>query len=239
VTFHCAQASNRNMKPLAAIASATLALVVLASASAQRGGAARGGFSAHSAPSLHPSFAPSYTARSYPGPAFRYSGRPFAATPRIAVAPSAARPAFYSLRRPPIADRRRYDSRVAVPYAYPGVYADYGFIDPGYTDVPYGDASTQPIYPDPGLDQQPAQQPVLSPRYAAPPQPPPAEEEAVTLVFKDGRPSEQIHNYMLTRTMLYVRDQHRRDIPVAQLDLAATQKANQDNGVEFALPSAN
>lgn len=130
-----------------------------------------------------------------------------------------------------------------MPYAYPGFYADYGFLDPGYTDaIPYDDASAQPMYPDPGLEQQaqqpaPAPLPANSPRYASPPQP--AEEEAVTLVFKDGRPNEQIHNYMLTRSMLYVRDQHRHDIPVAQLDLAATQKANQDNGVEFALPSAN
>ena len=36
VTFHRLQASNSNMKPLAAIATATLALAVVASASAQR-----------------------------------------------------------------------------------------------------------------------------------------------------------------------------------------------------------
>ena len=51
---------------------------------------------------------------------------------------------------------------------------------------------------------------------SAPPQP-----YAVTLVFKDGRPSEQIHNYLLTRTTLYVQDQHRRDIALDQLDLSA------------------
>jgi len=243
------------MKPLRAIASATLALAIFASvpasAYAQRGGAARGGFSAHSTPSFHSSFAPS--ARSYSGPAYRYSGPSFApasriiSAPRIAVAPSVARPAFYSLRRPPVVDRRRYAPRLAgaLPYAYPGLYADYGFLDPGYTGAtPYDDAPTQPIYPDPSLEQQAQQQtptppPAPSTRYVSPPQPVPTEEEAVTLIFKDGRPDELIHNYMLTRTMLYVRDQHRRDIPVAQLDLAATQKANQDNGVEFALPSAN
>jgi hypothetical protein len=63
-------------------------------------------------------------------------------------------------------------------------------------------------------------------------------EDAVTLVFKDGRPPEQIHNYLLTRTTLYVRDQHGRDIPLDQLDLAATQKLNHDAGVDFQLPEA-
>jgi len=239
------------MKPLAAIASATLALAFVSSAPlvahAQRGGAAHSGSSsARSAPSFHSSFAPS--ARSFSGPAYRYSGPSFAApritsAPRFTVAPSAARPAFYNLRRPPVTDRRRYAPRVAVavPYTYPVVYPDYGWLDPGYTDaVSYDAASAQPIYPDPNLQQQEPEPPPPQPsNYAPSRQPAPPEEDAVTLVFKDGRPSEQIHNYMLTRTMLYVRDAHRRDIPVDQLDLAATQKANQSNGVEFALPTGN
>jgi len=148
-----------------------------------------------------------------------------------------------------VTDRRRYVPGIglASPYAYPLAYSDYGWLDPGYLDpgyreaVPYDQASAQPTYPDPSLQQQPEPVPPLADtrRYAPSRQPAPPEEEAVTLVFKDGRPSEQIHNYMLTRTMLYVRDQHRRDIPVDQLDLAATEKANQSNGVEFALPTGN
>jgi len=239
------------MKPLAT-ASAALALAFVAaapaSASAQRGGAARGGVSARSAPSFHSTFAPS--ARSFSGPAYRYSGPSFAPAPRPTPASrfAAARPSFYSLRRPPVSYRRHYPERVgvAVPYAYPLAYPDYGWIDPGYPDytdvVSYDDASAQPVYPDPGLQQQAEPTPpqhASTLRYAPPPQPALPEEEAVTLIFKDGRPSEQIHNYALTRTMLYVRDQHRRDIPVDQLDLAATQKANQANGIEFALPAAN
>lgn len=233
------------MKPLTVIASAAIALAFVASASAQRGGAARGGFSARSAPSFHSNFAPS---AHYSGPAYRYSGPAFSAS-RVTVAPG-ARSSIYSLRRPTTIDRRRpYAPRVgiAAPYGYPGIYAgygDYGYIDPGYTDAaPYDDASTQPMYPDPEPQpeveqQQAAPPPASNRRRATPPQPAPAQEDTVTLVFKDGRPSEQIHNYMLTRTMLYVRDQNRRDIPVDQLDLVATKKANQANGVEFALPSA-
>jgi hypothetical protein len=70
------------------------------------------------------------------------------------------------------------------------------------------------------------------------PAPAPDPEEPITLIFKDGRPPLHIRNYALTRTMLYVRDQHHQDIPVAQLDLAATQKANEDTGVDFQLPVA-
>jgi len=60
--------------------------------------------------------------------------------------------------------------------------------------------------------------------------------DAVTLVFKDGRAPEKIHNYALTRTTLYVTDGRRREIPVASLDLAATEKVNHAAGVQFQLP---
>jgi hypothetical protein len=61
----------------------------------------------------------------------------------------------------------------------------------------------------------------------------------VTLVFKDGSPTEEIHNYLLTRTTLYVQDEHRREIPVDDLDLGATQKINKSNGVDFQLPGSS
>ncbi len=64
-----------------------------------------------------------------------------------------------------------------------------------------------------------------------------AQSEAVTLVFKDGRPSEQVHNYLMTRTTIYVQDEHRHSIPVDQLDMAATAKTNQDAGVDFQVPT--
>jgi hypothetical protein len=60
--------------------------------------------------------------------------------------------------------------------------------------------------------------------------------DAVTLVFKDGRAPETIHNYALTRTTLYVTDGRRREIPVAALDWAATEKVNHAAGVRFQLP---
>jgi hypothetical protein len=69
--------------------------------------------------------------------------------------------------------------------------------------------------------------------------PEPAAEDAVTLVFKDGRPSEQIHNYMLTQTTLYVQDQRRHQIAVADIDVPATEKVNRDAGIDFQLPAGS
>ena len=98
-------------------------------------------------------------------------------------------------------------------------------------DGPYGyDADSAP------QEQPGPRMPYSPPSDWAQPSPVPESVEAVTLVFKDGRPPEQIHNYILTRTKLYVRDQRLRVIPTDQLDVAATAKVNQDAGVDFQLP---
>jgi hypothetical protein len=65
---------------------------------------------------------------------------------------------------------------------------------------------------------------------------PAADEDAVTLIFKDGRPAEHIHNYAMTRTTLYVQGPHHREIPMDELDLPATEKANSKAGVSFEVP---
>lgn len=145
--------------------------------------------------------------------------------------------------------------RAGVSYVLPG----YGWVSPyvlGYPDDSgYDDSSAppdngsayapdgyaDPQEPDQGQYPQQAQLPPWQPEPLAVPLPPeavPATEQAVTLIFKDGRPAEQIHNYLLTRTTLYVDDQHRRAIPTDELDLVATAKANQDAGVDFQLPNA-
>jgi len=141
--------------------------------------------------------------------------------------------------------RRPYRSPYAarIPYALPVGVGPY-FI--GYPDaLGYDDSSTSPDYAPEGYDTQPVDQGQPAPPWpygttsdSSHQSPVPDSEEAVTLVFKDGRPPEQIHNYLLTRTTLYVGDQHRRDIPIDQLDLVATAKVNHDAGVEFHLPDA-
>ena len=64
----------------------------------------------------------------------------------------------------------------------------------------------------------------------------PAASQALTVIFKDGRPPEQVHNYMLTANTLTVLDQNRHDIPVDQINLEATAQVNIQAGVEFSLP---
>jgi len=61
--------------------------------------------------------------------------------------------------------------------------------------------------------------------------------QPVTLVFKDGRPNQQIRNFLINGNTLTVWDQHPHDIPVDQLNVPATEKINHDAGVDLFLPS--
>lgn len=79
---------------------------------------------------------------------------------------------------------------------------------------------------------------------AAPPPPQPlAQQQAqtvlplpTTLVFLDGK-TERIQNYAIVGKTLWVFNQQRaRKIPVSELNIPATRKANEDHGVEFAVP---
>ena len=126
-----------------------------------------------------------------------------------------------------------------------------GWIGPEYFDYPddYGYDDGSSYTPDSGYaynggyaqpDDQgppPPYEPPVEPAQPSSASAPALENtEAITLVFRDGRASEQIYNYILSRTTLSVLDGRHRDIPVDQLDLAATEKANRDAGVDFRLP---
>ena len=207
--------------------------------------ASHGGFSGHSAPSFRGGFSAS-GARSFTG-APRYIGsRPLSMGPglrRSGPANYLARPVYSAVsayRRPYF---RPYRARVQFVAPFWTGWIGPGFL--GYPDTTgYGYLSAPPDYAEPYESQPPdVSQPATSNLYpeSVEPSRPSSDlesEEAVTLVFKDGRPPEQIHNYVLTRTTIYVRDQHHRDIPLDQLDLAATQRLNHDAGVDFQLPEA-
>jgi hypothetical protein len=60
--------------------------------------------------------------------------------------------------------------------------------------------------------------------------------KTVTVIFNDGRPAEQIHNYLLTSDMLTVFDPQYHEIPLAQVNVAATEQANRAAGVDFRVP---
>jgi hypothetical protein len=203
-----------------------------------RGGPSLGSqFAYHGAQTVvpRPNFLPSTGGRVYPG------------------SPSAARPVAGSpLRRPVYGEPGRRRGAYAFPYGVAVPYGVSGWIGPdypGYYDQPtdagqtYNDQAPPPYYRDDtnGYGTGPAGPPMAPPDsypQAYVPPSPPAVQEAVTLIFKDGRPSEQIHNYILTPQTLYVQDEHRRVIPVDQIDLASTQKANLAAGVEFQMPQA-
>ena len=69
-------------------------------------------------------------------------------------------------------------------------------------------------------------------------EPPATQIRAETvLVFRDRR-SEEIRNYAIAGETLWVFTQQRaRKIPIAELDVPATTKANEDRGIDFRLPS--
>jgi hypothetical protein len=210
-----------------------------------------GGFASHNAPVFRGGSAP--VARSFGGAAQFSSSRFAGATPNrrisgrnpIASAPDRRRGNFGVDR-----DRRPFTRVYGVPVPYVSGYLGPGFLDSSdygpYDDSGYVSPQPPASYPPDQYEAPPpyadqADAPPAAPyrpSYQRPQKlsPQPEEEAAVTLVFKDGRPTEQIHNYMLTRTTLYVQEQHIREIPVDQLDLAATIKVNKDAGVDFQLP---
>jgi hypothetical protein len=64
----------------------------------------------------------------------------------------------------------------------------------------------------------------------------PADQPQTVLVYKDGH-QDEIQNYAVVGEMLYdLSPGHRRKIALADLDLAATVKQNDDRGIDFRLP---
>jgi hypothetical protein len=141
-------------------------------------------------------------------------------------------------------------------YPQPVPQPEYGYPQPapqpGYA-YPYPQpAPAYPAYPEP----QPAPPqgayayPSVPPGYEAyVPQPAPVTPQmqyvpgsasTVILIYKDGRPPEQIQNYLATRSTLTVLDGgRRREIPVSDLNIPATVSANRQTGVDFQLPTAS
>ncbi|HUO24339.1 MAG TPA: hypothetical protein VMU61_01660 [Candidatus Aquilonibacter sp.] len=62
-------------------------------------------------------------------------------------------------------------------------------------------------------------------------------QDPTTLVFKDGHETEVLNYAIVGQTLYDLTPGHRRKIALADLDLAATQRANDSSGVTFLLPS--
>lgn len=155
---------------------------------------------------------------------------------------------------PSNAQRRPY-TRNGVGYRRPYLYAGYpGLI--GYGLLPWGlsngddqDYAQQPDYgnqppvsdyaPEPSGPQLAENAPSpFRPTYPAVQAEPAVHiQPATTLIFNDGRPSVQVHNYAITGSTLYALDDGaRQEIPLSQLNVPATVQANRQAGVDFALP---
>jgi hypothetical protein len=141
------------------------------------------------------------------------------------------------------------------PYYYGGYapYAmDYGDY-PGYTGYVAGtfDASPYPGYPYPAQYAPP-------PNYYSPySSPPPVNSapapqsyqqrrsgrddsasdnaEPTVLVFRDGH-RQEVANYAIMGSTLFVLSGPRSKIPIAELDVPATERVNQSRGIEFHVP---
>ncbi len=142
-----------------------------------------------------------------------------------------------------------YGYTYAVPYYVypsddPGYYGSGGGGSYLYSGPPEGQAppaeqtlhiivDTAPTHPAP--QDQAVEEPSASP--------PPAAQEVrpgvpTILVFRDGHKQDVI-NYAIMGQTVYVFDNRTKKVALADLDVPATIKANDDQGVEFHVPKSN
>ncbi len=136
---------------------------------------------------------------------------------------------------------------------YPYVYANSWDLLPSFMDYPdatgyykAGSDQQQPAAPAPGDGYRPEYAGSADTSYAEPPAPrqysqsPVEPEPALTLIFNDGH-QQTIHNYVLTSGAVVVFDHagsgRQERIPLASLNLAATQQAAEQAGLDFTPPA--
>jgi hypothetical protein len=145
------------------------------------------------------------------------------------------------------------------PYAYGGPVEGQPSADPGGQDQYQGgptifdrrgsgERARNDYADDPPAAPVAKRPPAPEARMEAPdppddPRPAPAESAVASqpntiLVFKDGH-KQEICNYAIVGANLFdLTPGHRLKIALADLDVAATQKANEDQGVDFTLPAS-
>jgi hypothetical protein len=244
-------------------------VLLLASAPllAQRGGGhassgGHGGFASHGSFSGHSSGAGSFSGahsssafsgRSFSGRSF--SGQSFSG--RSSARGSASRPSLsargfnhsggvrirtYGLRN----NCAGYVCRGGYPWGY-GLFDPYWWWDSGSSNdqdqqdqIGLANEMNQQSLDEQGMREQGDQD-----VYARSAPPPPHEAErteaapATVLVFRDQRRLE-VQNYAIVgQTLWNFAPQHTQKIPLSDLDLPATTKANDERGVDFRLPGAH
>ncbi len=141
----------------------------------------------------------------------------------------------------------------AIPYYYPVDNSAYGYDYVGggagpdlYSGPPIGqyDPSMHMIAEQPPADpyagdmpDAQAYAPPMRPPNSSPPAPDIKPNDPTVLVFRNGH-QQEVTNYAIMGDSLYVFDQGRKKIALADLDIPATVKANDDRGVQFNVPPA-
>ena len=209
----------------------------------------------HSGPRVGTTHANSFGASSAPPPSWEL---PKIVTPHWEIGPNV------QVQPNPVQGNHVHGNRsvgfVGLPY-----YVDpMAFVDASDDDTAQQAQPAGPARPDYGpqapYPQAPYGEGPYDQGYGAPPRPPyspegyPAPQQqntaaaqsdgldhpAVTLVFNDGRPPEQVHSYVLTGSSVFIAEHgHQRVIPIAELDLPATIAQNREAGVDFTLPGGS
>ncbi|MGA3316121.1 MAG: hypothetical protein ABSC64_06735 [Candidatus Korobacteraceae bacterium] len=89
---------------------------------------------------------------------------------------------------------------------------------------PADDTQAEVAPPPPKVQEQPSAARDAKPR------------EPTVLVFRDGH-QQQVGNYAIMGQTVYILDDRTQKIPLANLDVPATVKANDDRGMEFKIPA--
>jgi hypothetical protein len=131
-------------------------------------------------------------------------------------------------------------------YYYPGYYSYYPFYDDAYNasndsyaeqDYQFQQEISQLTSEVQRLREEQSERSVPSP------QPPPQPQittvpTSTTLVFRNGK-TQKVENYAIADGTLWLLTKQRATkIPLSQLDVAATQKANEEQGVMFQVPES-
>jgi hypothetical protein len=232
----------------------TLGTLLVSSASAQTAGMHGNGISSRGVPASvtsfgfggHPGFhglPASVTSQGF-GAARNFSGAPG----HLTSFGFGARNGFHE--RPFEHGRRRIHRPFAVYSPYYGGYPYAPYAYPYYlNDEDYSDAAQVPAtdYHDNDYRNDDDRQ-VLDQDYRAElsrpreqssertPEPV-ADQPSTLLIFKDGH-QQEISNYAIVGSMLYdLSDGHSKKVQLADIDLSATVKENDERGVEFQLPA--
>jgi hypothetical protein len=204
----------------------------------------------------------------YTGTAYRTYAQPVIRSPYYGNRFAAVRPSYGSRvdAAPRVLDRfdvRRRQFRNWYAYTYP-YWAGYPYLlNPNAYNLglyDWGDSddtafeNSQPGSYEP--DQSPGGYPSDDQNVPAPLYPPypnrayyaPAGQSAaapatsgmpLTVIFKEGRAPIQVRNYLMTAKVLTDLDsEHYEQIPLDQIDLAATRRFNTFAGVDFQVPGA-